>query len=322
MNPRQDLLHLSPEALAQAVTAGIVKCAVRELEGGYLPQLTLGADGTLDAKFSDGIHTVCPAATAIWQVRCSCGATSVCRHRIIVVLAYRNTASSAAVAQDPSGGVAAHSALDTRVSSPGQVSYEIASPCHSRQLASQSGAGSRGWFIHHYSSDCQRRAQQTARLPSAIVRFWAGAALEAARCACLIGAACDHVALGVWAFQQADKDATGLAQSALIVRLGNERTRLALNTLPWVTLVEVLVRHGVCNGATPMTQAMIHSLDASRALNATWLVCLQQDLKHWCGAWQPCNASYQATVGLALVADLALRLHGGVLPGNARAVLG
>ena len=317
------MLHLSPEALVQAANAGVVKRAVRELEGGYRPQLALGADGTLDARFSDGIHTVWPAATPIGQVRCSCGAATVCRHRIIVALAYRKDAlATGAPGEESADSTAAPVATAT---SPGLASDEaLARVIPATVLAKAALARDAGLSI-----TLRRTASgepcDTARLPSATVRFWAGAALEAARCDCIAAAACEHVALGVWAFRQADLDATLSAQasqSAQVVRLGSDGTRLVLDTAPWVALVEALIFHGVSNGAAPIAQALSHALDASRALNATWLVYLLQDLEQWCGAWHARSASYQATDGLALVAELALRLHAGVLPGNARAVLG
>ncbi|MBK7053076.1 MAG: hypothetical protein IPH54_21735 [Rhodoferax sp.] len=327
MIPRQDLLHLSPEALAQAANAGVVKRAVRELEGGYRPQLALGADGTLDARFSDGIHTVWPAATPIGQVRCSCGAATVCRHRIIVALAYREDARVAALATGSSGHASADSASapDVQATSPGQVSDETLARVIPATLLARAALARDAGLSITLRRTASGEPCDTARLPSATVRFWAGAALEAARCDCIAAAACEHVALGVWAFRQADKDANQSAQASLsaqVVRLGSDGTRLALDTAPWVALVEALIFHGVSNGAAPIAQALSHALDASRPLNATWLVYLLQDLEQWCGAWHARSASYQATDGLALVAELALRLHAGVLPGNARAVLG
>lgn len=319
MNPRPDLLHLKPEALAQAANAGIVKRAVRELEGGYRPQWELAADGTLDARFSDGIRTVWPAATPIGQVRCTCGAATVCRHRIIVALAYREAALREAALAEQGAGHESAKAPVAPTQSPGQASDDtLARLIPATLLARASAARTAGLSI------TVRRAASgepcdTARLPSATVRFWAGAALEAARCDCIAGTACEHVALGVWAFRQADEAPTQPAQT---VRLGSEGTRLSLDTAPWVALVEALVLHGVSQGAAPMAQALSHALDASRAINATWLVYLLQDLEQSCGAWLARSASYQATDGLALVAELALRLHAGVLPGNARAALG
>src|SRR5688572_2591569 len=98
---RSDLLHLGPEALTQAANAGIVKRAVRELEGGYRPEWVLAEDGTLTGTFSDGIRTTWPPATPVQHVRCSCGATGVCRHRIILALAYRAAAEAPAAAASP-----------------------------------------------------------------------------------------------------------------------------------------------------------------------------------------------------------------------------
>ena len=324
MSPRQDLLHLKPEALAQAANAGIVKRALRELEGGYRPQWELTADGTLDARFSDGIRTVWPTGTPIGQVRCSCGAATVCRHRIIVALAYRDAALQEATLGEAAltGNSSTHASDPApQAASPGQVSDEaVARAIPAALLARATAARTAGLSV------TVRRAASgepcdTARLPSATVRFWAGAALEAARCDCLAGTACEHVALGVWAFRLADADPQS-ARPAQIVRLGSEGARLSLDTAPWIALVETLVLHGVSNGAAPLAQALSHALDASRALDATWLVYLLQDLEHWCGAWHARSASYQATDGLVLVAELALRLAAGVLPGNARAVLG
>ncbi|MES2946604.1 MAG: hypothetical protein V4772_27375 [Pseudomonadota bacterium] len=323
MSPRQDLLHLSPEALAQAANAGVVKRAVRELEGGYRPQLTLGADATLQATFSDGIHTIWPAATPIGQVRCSCGAATVCRHRIIVALAYREEVRDAvrddAQVGDSSGHASADTAPVAPAASPGHASDDMLARVIPATLLARAVLARDAGLSVTIRRTASGEPCDTARLPSATVRFWAGAALEAARCDCIAAAACEHVALGVWAFRQADND---LTQAAQVVRLGSDGTRLALDTAPWQALVEAIVLHGLSGGAAPMAQALSHALEASRALNATWLVYLLQDLEQWCGAWFARSASYQATDGLALVAELALRLHACVLPGSARAVLG
>ncbi|TAG35999.1 MAG: hypothetical protein EAZ34_02055 [Polaromonas sp.] len=321
------MLHLSPEALAQAANAGVVKRAVRELQGGYRPQLALGADGTLEATFSDGINTVWPAATPIGQVRCSCGAATVCRHRIIVALAYREKlqqevrdAAQAGDSGDSSGGASAGSAQPALAASPGQASDDMLARVIPAALLAKAALARDAGISITIRRTASGEPCDTARLPSATVRFWAGAALEAARCDCIAAAACEHVALGVWAFRQADREEA--TQSAQVVRLGSDGTRLVLDTAPWQALVEALLLHGVSAGAAPIAQALSHALDASRALNATWLVYLLQDFEHWCGAWSTRSATYQPADGLALVAELALRLHAGVLPGNARAVLG
>ena len=98
---REDLLHLSPEALAHAANAGIVKRAVRELAGGYRPRLALDAAGMLEATFDDGVTLQWAAGATLQNVRCSCGASGVCRHRLIAALAYRESAEAAQPAAVP-----------------------------------------------------------------------------------------------------------------------------------------------------------------------------------------------------------------------------
>lgn len=93
--PRQDLLHLSPEALAQAANLGLVKRAQRELEGGKGPALELDAAGTLSALFADGTRVRWAAGQSIQEAACSCGAAGACRHRIMAALAYRSQAEAA-----------------------------------------------------------------------------------------------------------------------------------------------------------------------------------------------------------------------------------
>jgi hypothetical protein len=306
MKVREDLLHLGPEALTQAANAGVVKRAVRELEGGYKPEWTLQDDGTLVASFSDGIRTTWPASTPVQQVRCSCGAASVCRHRIILALAYREAANA---------GEAPAAA-----SSPGDATDEaLARVIAASLLAKAAATRDAGLTI-----DIRRQAGgepcDTARLPSATVRYWAGASIEAARCDCIAAAACEHVALGVWAFRQADREDPALP--AMRVRLGSEGERLALDTAPWVNAAEALVRHGVTAGAGPISQGLSQAIEAARKAQATWLDHLLQDIEQWSAAYAARSTLYRAEDGVALLGELSLRLRAGVLPGNALAVLG
>jgi len=301
---RTDLLHLSPEALAQAANAGVVKRALRELEGGYRPECALDDSGTLTASFPDGIRTVWAGGLPIQQVQCSCGATSVCRHRIIAALAYREAASQAAPA----------------AASPGSVTDEALArlvPAALLELArTQAAAG--------LSVDIRRQAAgepcDTARLPAATVRYWAGASIEAARCDCVRAAGCEHVALGVWAFRLADERQPEAA--ALQVRLGAAGERLALERAPYVALVDSLLRRGVAQGPAPHAQALSAAFAAARGLGAVWLDHLLADIEQWSAAYAQRSALYAASQGVAWVSELTLRLAAGGLPGNALGVLG
>lgn len=302
---RTDLLHLSPEALTQAANAGIVKRALRELEGGYRPQWT-ETEGTVDASFSDGVRTVWPPATPIQQVRCSCNATSVCRHRIILALAYREAAQQVAA--------------PVEAGSPGAASDEaVARVIPAALLARAQALRDAGIAIDvHRAGGGEPCA--TARLPAATVRFWAGASIEAARCDCVAATACEHVALGVWAFRAAD--AEDAAAASVRVRLGRAGRSLGVDRAPWLALADALLRHGVAAGPAPLTQALSHARQAGRELGATWLLHCLDDVEQWSAAYAARSALYEAESGFALLAELSLRLAAGALPGNAQSVLG
>lgn len=304
---RQDLMHLSPEALAQAANMGIVKRAVRELEGGYRPQCTLDGDATLTAAFPDGVTTTWPQGRPIQQAHCTCGAAGVCRHRVIAALAYRASAAEtqAEPVQARSPGAASDAAIEQLIPAP---LIELA-----RQQLAQG-----------MSIDVRRRASgepcDTARLPASTVRFWGGDAIETARCDCVRTSACEHVALAVWAFRKAD--AEHAAEPALQVRLGDVGGRVEIDRTPYVALVEALLRHGVAHGTAALTQPLSTAVGAARQLGATWLDHVLADLEQWSAAYANRSALYDATHGVRIVAELALRQQAGGLPGHARAVLG
>lgn len=300
---REDLLHLSPEALTQAANAGLVKRALRELAAGQGPQTTLAADGSLHASFTDGVSCLWPAGVGIAQAQCSCGAPGVCRHRVLAAMAYREAAGQEAPAQLSPVAAADDAALARVV------------PAALLQLAAhQRDAG--------LTVEVRRRSSgepcDTARLPSATVRFWAGAALEAARCDCLRAAACEHVALGLWAFRAADAQAS--EAPAASVRLGAGGRTHDVDTTPFERLAEALLRHGVARGPVPLVQALTAARAA--AADAAWLALLLADIETWCEAYAARSALYEAEQGADLLAELALRLAAGRRPGQAAPVLG
>ena len=302
---RDDLVHLSPEALSHAANAGIVKRAVRELAGGYRPRLTVDAQGLLEAAFDDGVSCRWPAGMAIQDARCSCNAAGVCRHRVIAALAYRESASARA---DEALPVAAP------VADADDAALARVVPA---TLLAQAGllrdAGISIEVRQRGSDPCD-----TARLPSATVRYWGGAALETARCDCVRAAACEHVALGVWAFRAAR--AQDAAATQLTVRLGSAGQAHAVERAPFEQLVEAIVRHGVSQGADALMQGL--STARIAAADAAWLALLLADLETWSEGYAKRRALYDAAQGVDLLAELGLRLAGGGLPGHAAAVLG
>lgn len=302
---RDDLLRLSPEALSHAANAGIVKRAVRELAGGYRPTLAVDENGTLAATFGDGVVCHWPRGATIQNAKCSCGATAVCRHRIVAALAYREEAQAQATPAPVLVPVSA--ARD-------EVLQQVVPAALLAEAARLRDAGLSVELRRHASGEpCD-----TARLPTATVRYWGGAALEAARCDCIRAAACEHVALGVWAFRAADAADSSAAQQT--VRLGSEGSRAAIAREPYEDLVEALVRHGVAQGNGVSMQSL--SSARSAATGAAWLCYLLADVESWSEAYARRSALYDAAHGVDLIAELALRLAAGTLPGRAAEVLG
>jgi hypothetical protein len=303
---RDDLAHLTPEALAQLTNAGLVKRAVRELAAGERPQITLDEAQTLHARFAEGVECSWPRGTTIQNARCSCGAAGVCRHRLIAVLAYRENATQDAQATPPPM---------REVASVGDEDLARLIPTTFLQAAERTR--SEGIAIDLRSRSAGEPCD-TARLPSATVRFWAGGAIEAARCDCVVASACEHVALGVWAFRAAQEQ---LADAAIAtVRLGPPGRRHALDVAPFKLAVQALLQHGVLQGSGPLAQGFTAARAAS--VDAAWLALVVADLETWAEAYAQRSALYEPSDGVNLVAELGLRLAVGPRPGNAGAVLG
>ncbi|WP_335987433.1 hypothetical protein [Glycomyces sp. MUSA5-2] len=96
---RDDLLALTPDALAALANRGLVKRAAKDLDAGTVPELSL-ADGALTAVFPDGATAVLPAEGGLEAATCSCGAPGKCRHRVGAVLAYQREQEAAPAAAE------------------------------------------------------------------------------------------------------------------------------------------------------------------------------------------------------------------------------
>lgn len=322
---REDLLHLTPEALTHAANAGLVKRAMRELAGGDRPELDVDDQGLLQASFKDG--TVCrwPRAVALPDVRCSCGAPGICRHRLIAALAYgqavhesASAPADASASDTPRAPIAGprpvHEADETTLVAllpPAVLKHAQALRDHGltielRPRGHGGDGGGGGAGSGNGGEPCD-----TARLPSATVRFWAGAGLEAARCDCIRATACEHVALGLWAFREAH--AQGLSGAAT-VRLASA-SAASVARAPFEALAAALLRHGAVGGASALAQPL--SLARSASGDAAWLLGVLDELEAWSDAYLRRSARYDAADGADLLAELGLRVAGGARPGRA-----
>jgi hypothetical protein len=313
---RDDLLKLTPEALAQLANIGLVKRAQRELAAGYSPCLDLQPDGTLIALFPDQVHSEFAPGTGLREARCSCGA-ALCRHRIAAVLHY-----AAGVEETPADAappVPQFADLDdaqirAQTSAPLWPAVERELRCGIRiEVECSQSRDGRTW-IH------------TARLPHATARYYAGADLAFARCDCAAQQRCEHIALGAMALLAAP----ALGEARITVNLGAVVDRALPadhHSAPYLQVFTALLRDGLAHGAaeSPATaQALSRALQASRQAGAAWLTLGLETIEQWLEQYQQRSARFAYRDGLQQLRELSLRLAvaetGSALP--PRAVLG
>ena len=354
---REDLLHLTPEALTHAANAGLVKRAMRELAGGDRPELDIDDDGLLQASFEDGTLCRWPRAVALPDVRCSCGAPGICRHRLIAALAYGQALHAAAAS--PTDGPASDSrAADVPAGHAPRAALAGPRPVHEAEETTlvallPPAVLKQAQTLREHGLTIELRPRghggdsggsgdggepcDTARLPSATVRFWAGAGLEAARCDCIRATACEHVALGFWAFREAHRQGLSGAVTVSIAPAVEDREADAgpapspagdgraartdkrpssiVAKAAFESLADALLRHGAVGGASALAQPL--SIARTASGDAAWLLGALDELEAWSDAYMRRSARYDAADGADLLAELGLRLAGGARPGRA-----
>jgi len=180
---RADLLALTTDALTRLANVGLVKRALKDAEAGAVTDLTVDADGTVVAVSKDGATTRLPPRATLAAAPCTCGAATVCRHRLTAVLAYQRqfgSTAAAATAWDPGAF------NDAEVAATCGAGVAIADRLAAAGLTITVEAG----------------AAPVARLPMATVQFLVPGSLPFAKCDCSKGAACEHVVLAVRGFRQ------------------------------------------------------------------------------------------------------------------------
>ncbi len=101
---RTDLLELGFDALVALANAGFVKRAQKDIAAGDVPLIEELIDGTVKAEYVDGVISTLPPGRALREATCTCPASNLCRHRVMLVLAYQQRAQAAQVAQGDGAG--------------------------------------------------------------------------------------------------------------------------------------------------------------------------------------------------------------------------
>ncbi|HNH50495.1 MAG TPA: hypothetical protein PKY30_25915, partial [Myxococcota bacterium] len=160
---RADLVALSPEAVAALSNMGLVKRAIKEIGEGKGPLLSESADGVVEGRFQEAgkevVARLIPKKT-LKDCPCTCGAPTVCRHRVAVALAYRAWIEAAPAADVSAASEPTSSTADT--SAPAAVSSENSteSPSSPKGItttpASDTSAGTPGDTSVDTSADTPR----------------------------------------------------------------------------------------------------------------------------------------------------------------------
>jgi hypothetical protein len=197
--PRADLLALTSDDLAALTNRGTVKRCARELESGEATFALSESDaGEVIVEWSDQARCVIPAGKTAAEARCSCPATTLCRHVVRSILAYQK--AEAATAADQAGGAATAAPAAPQPWDPGQITDEqLAGQFKKTVLTAAQGRFQQGLLI-----ELVRSAKPTARFHqlACCVRFIVPGDVRYTHCDCAEAAPCSHAPLAVWAFRR------------------------------------------------------------------------------------------------------------------------
>lgn len=303
---RADLLALTPESLAALANAGLVKRAQKELQQGKAPAVAEDGDGVVTGTFEDGAVARLLPGVPLRDCPCSCGATSICRHRVATALAYASTAEPAVEPVSAwSPGTIADDSLRTRL---GARTFDRALQKRARSVI-----------------EIRRDAVPSASLSTCTVRFLVAGDLAHASCDCEARHDCEHVALAVWAFREAD--AKSPDARSLIVELPSaggapQPSGDALDEA--VSLAADVIVTGVVNTTESLAQRFALTKKSLAAGGLTWPLTAVEDLEESLSAYRSRSSRFHTSDVAEVLTELYARRdavrRGGEVP--ARAILG
>ena len=278
---RPDLLALTPESLTLLSNAGLVKRAQKELAAGTGPTIDETADGTVTAVSRDGATTRLTRDTPLKATSCTCGSSTVCRHRIAAVLAYQALHAAAA----PAG------AWD-----PGELTDDAIVAICGADAVERARKALRASFV----VTTKPGSVPVAALPASTVHFLAPRDLASAKCDCAKGHACEHVVLAVWAFRRCAEGG--------VVELGtpdDERTAGAVARVE--AALRAIVTRGFADGAIGEELRVARATADGAGL--VWIADALEDLERQKEAYDRQSALFSTRRCALLVAELAARLR-------------
>jgi hypothetical protein len=300
MTMRADLLALDDDALATLANRGLVKRALREVADGKGPTVT-DENETVSASFADGTTVVLAAGATLDQARCTCAASGVCRHRVMLAVAYRQLGELA----------------DEGAAAPAWSPAAFTDAELEERLGARALAAARRTFRSGYRARVRRPSAAdpvtAVELAACTVRFLVAGELGYARVDAATGARPDAIALAVWACRAADAadaaDDADDADDAVELQVGGSVVAAAGGSgiEPALAYVEDLLADGVSGMAPAAATAVAQARRAMDAANLRWPVDLLDDIAEQVEAYRARSARYDAGLAAAYAAESIAR---------------
>ncbi|MEE1742193.1 hypothetical protein PUR49_37590 [Streptomyces sp. BE147] len=340
---RRDLLALTPDTLAALANRGLVKRATKELDAGAVPAVTTDPDATVRARFEDGTATALPPGAGLDNGACSCAAPGVCRHLIILVLAYQRAATppqdrppapspGTATATEPDSVTRSGTDVGTDSGTGGAGTGPSAEPgsgptAHwspgsaddgtlraafgARALGSARRAFERGYAarVHRPTAD---RPEPWVELPTCTVRFPVPGEIAYALTDAATVLRGEMVALAVWAFREADR--TG----ELDLRLGGgaaARTTARPQLDLVAGLADELLLSGTAHASPVLVGALARAGEALTSASLHWPAGAVAELTEQLSAYAARGAHYRPERVAELLTEIHARRRAAALPG-------
>jgi len=287
---RQDLAALSDPVLVSLANRGLVKRAHKMLAKEQGPRVVWEAD-TPVGTYPDGVVTRLQPDTPLVETSCSCGATTVCRHRIALVIALRSADAEPKEAWTPA-----------------EFDDALLLERLGKRLIARADRRERKGLVVEVLDD----GAPTARLPTCTVRFLVPHDLAYAKCDCDVPELCEHVALAVRAFRAADR-----VPGTVELGRRDEVDTAALEQL--VELSRELLGEGIVNA--PASLAQRFAVVRSGLAGQVWPLDLCEDTEDLVEAYRSRSARYRSSQAAELLVEPTARLRaaradGGTPPGR------
>jgi SWIM zinc finger len=294
---RADLLALTPASVAALANLGLVKRAQREIEAGKAPALDEDAGGTVTGTFEDGVITKIPPGVPLRDAPCSCGSSTVCRHRVAVVLAYPAWHAGPGAQRAPAAPAAEEW-------SPACFTDDQLAALVGKRVMTRAQALLRSGVV----IELEGGTNPVAKLPTCAVRFHVPRDLAYARCDCQTSIACEHVVVAAWAFRQAEAAGT---PPPCTVELGTKTSRAASADAAPLEEALRLAEHVIVEGVSNLGDADKPRFARARAslskAGLLWPGALVDDLEMALEAYRSRSARYRTADAVFLLASLEAR---------------